>query len=202
MDVGVADAIEVGENRHAGLVLNTLDQALAAARHDHVDQPGCTQHGAHGGAVLRGHQLHRLGRDAGSAKAFGKGGGDGAVGMDRLAPAAQESGIAAHQAQRCGIGGDVGTAFVDDSDQADGNPAAHQLKAAGCRAAIDFLPHGIGQAGYRFDRLGDSFQPLVIEPQPVEHGTRQAVGLAGGNVLRIGGQDVGGVGAQGSSGRH
>jgi hypothetical protein len=39
VDIDVADAFEVGENRHARLLLHARDQALAAARHDHVDAP-------------------------------------------------------------------------------------------------------------------------------------------------------------------
>jgi hypothetical protein len=42
----VADAVEVGEHRHAGLVLHALDQSLAAARDDHVDQARRAQHRA------------------------------------------------------------------------------------------------------------------------------------------------------------
>ena len=38
VDVDVADAFEMREHRHARLVLDALDQALAAARHDHVDR--------------------------------------------------------------------------------------------------------------------------------------------------------------------
>ena len=37
VDEGVAEALEVGENRHARFVLDARHQRLAAARHDHVD---------------------------------------------------------------------------------------------------------------------------------------------------------------------
>ena len=37
IDVGVADAFEMREHRHARLRLHALDEALAAARHDDVD---------------------------------------------------------------------------------------------------------------------------------------------------------------------
>ena len=38
VDIDVADAFEMGEDRHARLVLHARDQALAAARHDDVDE--------------------------------------------------------------------------------------------------------------------------------------------------------------------
>ena len=37
VDVDVADALEVADHRHARLLLHALHEALAAARHDHVD---------------------------------------------------------------------------------------------------------------------------------------------------------------------
>ena len=37
IDIGVANAFKVREDGHAGFVLHALDQAFAAARHDHVD---------------------------------------------------------------------------------------------------------------------------------------------------------------------
>jgi hypothetical protein len=61
MDIGVTDAVEVREHRHPGIVLHPGDEALAAARHDHVDQPRRAQHRADRLAVLRRHQLDRLG---------------------------------------------------------------------------------------------------------------------------------------------
>ena len=38
VDIDVADAFEMREHRHARLGLHARDQALAAARHDHVDR--------------------------------------------------------------------------------------------------------------------------------------------------------------------
>jgi hypothetical protein len=60
VDVGVADPIQVREHRHPRIGLNPRDQALAAARHDHVDQARRTEHRTNRRAVLRWHQLYRL----------------------------------------------------------------------------------------------------------------------------------------------
>ena len=54
VDIDVADAFEVREHRHARFRLHARDQALAAARHDHVD--GAVEAGQHQpdrGAVAR-----------------------------------------------------------------------------------------------------------------------------------------------------
>jgi hypothetical protein len=53
--VDVADALEVADHRHARLLLHARDEALAAARHDHVDVVGhAGEHVADGRAVLVG----------------------------------------------------------------------------------------------------------------------------------------------------
>ena len=133
MDIGVADAVEVGEHRHAGVVLHPLDQALAAARHDHVDQPGRAQHRADRLAVLRRHQLDRFGGHPARSQPFGQRGMDRPVRMDRLAAAAQQHRIARPHAQRGGVGGNVGAAFVDDPDQPDRDAHPRQVEPAGHR---------------------------------------------------------------------
>jgi len=71
VDIDVADAFEMGEDRHARLVLHAGNEALAAARHDHVEiavEPA--QHFADGGAVGNRHQLDRRLGQAGGDDAF------------------------------------------------------------------------------------------------------------------------------------
>ena len=60
VDVDVADAFEMGEHRHARFLLHARDQALAAARHDHVDGAvEAREHHPDRRAVARRHQLDR-----------------------------------------------------------------------------------------------------------------------------------------------
>ncbi len=40
VDIDVADAVEVAEDRHAGFVLHAFDEAFAAARDDRIDEGG------------------------------------------------------------------------------------------------------------------------------------------------------------------
>src|SRR5690606_21927679 len=58
IDVDVADAVQVLDDRHTGVTADALDQALAAARHDHVHVFGHGDHGADGGAIGGAHHLH------------------------------------------------------------------------------------------------------------------------------------------------
>ena len=72
VDVDVAHAFEMREHRHARLRLHARDQALAAARHDHVDVAvEAGEHLADRRAVARRHQLDRVFRQAGVAQALG-----------------------------------------------------------------------------------------------------------------------------------
>jgi len=60
IDVGVADAFEMREHRHARLGLDPRDKASAAARHDHVDAAvHPAQEQPDRGAVARRHQRDR-----------------------------------------------------------------------------------------------------------------------------------------------
>jgi hypothetical protein len=61
----VAVAVQVLDHRHLGLAADALDQALAAARDDHVHVLGHGDQLADGGAVGGLHQLHAVGRQAG-----------------------------------------------------------------------------------------------------------------------------------------
>ena len=92
--------------------------------------------------------------------------------MDRLAPPAQQHGVAGAKAQGRRIDRDVRAAFVDDPDQADRHPDAGQAQAVGTLVLTDDGTHRIGKAGNRANGLHDSIEPRRIEPQPVDHRTR------------------------------
>ena len=60
VDVDVADAFEMGEDRHPRLCLHAAHQPLAAARNDHVHIIRRRQHRADKGAVPRRRDLDRI----------------------------------------------------------------------------------------------------------------------------------------------
>ena len=187
----MAQPVEMGEYRHPCVFLHPFDQALSPARHDHVDHSGGGQHRADGGAVLGGDELHGLGGHSACDQAFDHRGHDSAVRMDGLATAAQQRRITRAHAQGRGIGGDVGAAFVDDPDGADGHAHARKLEPVGPSGAVDHFPHGIGQARYRFYSCSDAFQPPLVECEPVEHRCRETALAARLQILGIRGNDAG-----------
>jgi hypothetical protein len=109
--IGVAVAVQVLDDGHLGIAADALDQALAAARDDHVH---ILRHGnqlAHGLAVGGLHQLHRIGGRPASASACCTS-AQRLVGLDGLGAAAQDAGVAALDGQAGGLDGDVGPALV------------------------------------------------------------------------------------------
>ena len=89
------------------------------------------QHRADRRAVLCRHQLHRIGGQASGGDAFDHCRVNRAIAVHRLAATAQDDSIARTQAQGSRIGGDIGTAFVDDSQHADRHANAFHDKAIG-----------------------------------------------------------------------
>ncbi len=109
--------------------------------------------------------------------------------MDRLAAPAQQNGIAAAQAQRGGIGSHIGTAFINDPDQADGHPYARQLEPCRSSGAIYYLANRIIQPRDCLYRSSNALEPFGSQRQPVEHRIAQTGGPPGLQIARIGSKD-------------
>ena len=174
------------DHGHARFLLHARHQALAAARHDHVDVfRHRRQQVTDGGAIGGRHQLNARGRQPGGLQPFDQAGMDGAAGMHALGAAAQDGGIAGLQAQRTGIAGHVGPALVDDADDAQRHAHARDVEAVGPRPLRDRGADRIGQRGDLFDAARHALDALCVERQAIEHGARQALGARGIHVARI-----------------
>ncbi len=195
--IDVAVAVEMGEHRKAGLGLHPGDEILAAARHDDVDHAvEAGEHLAHRRAVAGRHQLDGALGEAGLREAGGERGVDRARRPQAVRAAAQDRGIAGLEAERAGIGGDVGAAFIDDADDAERHADALDFHAVrplpGGRDRAD----GIGEVGDDLEPGRDGRDPLFIEREPVEKRRRSARLARLSEVLGIGGEDRGGAAAQ------
>ena len=95
MHVDVTDAFEMREHRHPRLFLHAGDQALAAARHDHVDGAAkpC-EHEANRLTLHRGHKLDRCFRQPYLGEAFGQRVADHERGEEAFGARAQDHGVA------------------------------------------------------------------------------------------------------------
>ena len=191
VDIDVADAFQMREHRQPRLRLHARHQALAAARHDHVDiAVEAGQHEADGGAVARLHDMDRGRRQAGLAQALLHGEVDGAAGAQAVGAAAQDGGIARFQAERAGVGGHVGPAFVDDADDAERHPHPLDGHAVGPRPGRHDVADRVLQAADDLHAGRHGLDPGLVEGQPVEEGVGRAAGARLGDILGIGGQDA------------
>jgi hypothetical protein len=168
-----------------------LDELLAAARHDDVDEPGHGDELAHRGAVGGLYHLHR---GLGQARAFQARAhalGDRQVGAQRLGAAAQDAGVARLQAQSRGVGRHVRARFVDDADHAERHAHAADLDAGrAAREPADFSDR-VFQRRDLFQSFGHLRDALRIEREAIDEGAVAAgffrllhIGLIGLQQLR------------------
>jgi hypothetical protein len=151
----------MGEDRHAGIGLNAGDEALAAARHDDIDRPTQTgQQFADRGAVADGDHLDCVSRQAGAFQPLCQAGMDGAGGMERVRSAAQDDRIARFEAEGAGVGRDIGAAFIDHADDAQGRADALYPEPVGAIPFGNDVPDRVGQGGNGADAVRDASMRL------------------------------------------
>jgi len=117
----VADAGAGGDAGYSGGAYAGVDQPRAATWDQQVNVAVCghQRSGAFPGCVL--HQIHRVFRDTHRSQAGPEGVNDGVGAAKRLLSASQDADVPAFQRQSGGIAGDVGTAFVNNGNDAHGD---------------------------------------------------------------------------------
>ena len=164
VDVGVADALQVREHRHARFLLHARHQALAAARHDHVDGAAeSLQHQADGLAVGGRHELDGGIGQPRRTQAAREAYLDRAARMVAIGAAAQDRRVAGLEAQRARIRRHVRAALVDDADDAQRHAHALDLQAVRPRPLRQHRADGIGQRRDLLEALGHGLDALGVE---------------------------------------
>ena len=183
--VGVAKPLGMRQHRHARLALHALDQRLAAARHDQVEQAGRRQHRRDIGAIGVRRDLHAGFRQSGRAQPRHQRGVDRLRAVHAFRTAAQDHRVARLQADAGGIGADIRPAFVDHADHADRRGDALDAQAV--------RPRPVGQrAAERIGQLRDVLQPFG-HGIDARFGQREPVAERGGAAA---GGEVGGIGGK------
>ena len=190
MDVGVAEPLGMREHRHARLALHTLDQRLAAARHDQVEQAGGRQHRRDIGAVGVRRDLHAGLRQSRRAQSRHQRRIDRGGAAHAFRAAAQDHRVARLQADAGGVGADIRAAFVDHADHADRRGDALDAQPVRPRPVGQRAAERIGQQRDVFQALGHRLDARLVQRKPIaECGGAGAGGEVGG----VGGQDVRGL---------
>ena len=186
IDVDVAVAGKMLDDRHAGFFAHAADEALAAAGNGHVDQLGHAEQLAHGGAIGRGDQLHGVGRQPGLGGGSGQEIDDGAIRVGRFLAAAKDDGVAALDADRRGVGGHVRPRFVDEEDHAQGHADLLHLQAVGPNRRGDDFADGLRQHGDFFQGGGHGLNPRRGQAEAIHGGGGQAETGRGVQVMLVG----------------
>ena len=142
--------------------------------------------------MIRGrHQLGRIGGQTGFFQGLAQQGGQGGVGVQGLAAAAQDHGIARFQAEDGRVDGHVGAGLVDHGDDTQRHAhAAHQQTVGALPLAVHGA-HGVGQAGHMQAGGAHVGQCGGMQGQAVHAGGVQASGAGRAQILRVGGAQLG-----------
>ena len=98
----------------------------------------------------------------------------GRVGVDGLGAAPEDDGVSGLKAQGGGIDRHIGARFVDDPDDAEGNPHPADEKPVGAPPHGGDLPDGIGKGGNLLEPPRHGADRFLVQREPVDHGLREA----------------------------
>ena len=184
------DAFQMREHRNARFMLHARDKAFAAARHDHVYvSVQARKHGAHGGAVVGRHERDDVARKAGALQSRDKAAMDRPRGAQAIRAAAQDRGVAGLEAQRAGVGGDIGPALVNHADNTQRRRDALDAQAIGPLEHGQHTAHGVGQIGDFLHAARHRLDALLVEGEPIHRRSERVGGLRLRHVQRVRGKD-------------
>ena len=142
--------------------------------------------------MIRGrHQLGRIGGQTGFFQGLAQQGGQSGVGVQGLAAAAQDHGIARLQAEDGRVDGHVGAGLVDHGDDAQRYAHAAHQQAVGALPLAVHGAYGVGQTGHMQAGGAHVGQYGGMQGQAVHAGGVQAPGAGRVQILRVGGAQLG-----------
>ena len=194
VDIDMHDALEMGEHRDPRLALHPVDQALSAAGHDDVERAvQAAQHLADRLARGEGRARDRGLRQARGLEAVGEAGMDRGRRVKTVRSAAQHHSVAALEAERAGVGGDIRPALVDDADDAKRRRHPFDDEAVGAGERRQHPTDRIGQVRDLLEPARDRLDATGIESEPVDQGRAQVLRAGRPEIEPIGGENSGGA---------
>ena len=167
--VDMADAGARFDAGNGGVLHTGTDQSRAAPGDQQIHQPA----GLHDvvGALVAGilHDVDDVRIAAGGGDAVLQRAHDGAAGAVGLPPAAEHTDIAALDGQRRRVGGDVGTALIDDGHQSQRHLYLGDGHAVGAGELIQHTAGVIGQRGGGANAVGHGADAPLVQPQTIQH---------------------------------
>ena len=111
--------------------------------------------------------------------------------METVRAAAQHHRVAALEAQRAGVGGDVRAALVDHADDAERRRDALDREAVRPLEGGEHAPDRVGQRGDLLDAARDCLDAGGVESQTVEESVGDALGARLREIARVGVEHLG-----------
>ena len=185
VDVDVANAVEVLDHRNFRFSGNPLDQAFAAAWHDHVDVLLVGDETPDGIAVGGRDDLDRRFRQACRDESFMDARGDGLIARERFAAAAKNRRVAGLEAQRRGVRRDIRPRLVHDADHAQRHAHMPDLNAGRPKAQVGDFADRIRQRCDLLQPRSHRFDARRRQCQAVDKRGVFPCGPGGANVVRI-----------------
>ena len=167
--INVADARSRLDTGHRGILNAGIDELCSASGDEqiHISVGFHQLVGALSGGVCNESDA-LCGKSCGN-QTFLQCVGNGECGMKGFLPSAENAGIAAFYRQRRRICGHVGSAFIDNGDDADGHGDPADDHAVGAGHAGELSVHGIGQLRNLTDALRHGFNAAFTERQTIQH---------------------------------
>ena len=130
-------------------------------------------------------QLHHIGIHSRLYQSLPDDGNQCGIGMDGIATAAQNNGIAGFKGQRKRIDRNIRAAFKNHGNHAQRHTFLNNLQTVQISIAADNLPNRVLQIGNLLNAFRNAFNAFMIQAQPVEHNVRNAVFFCSGQIAGI-----------------
>ena len=130
-------------------------------------------------------QLHHIGIHPRFYQSLPDDGNQCGIGMDGIATAAQNNGIAGFKGQRKRIDRNIRAAFKNHGNHAQRHAFLNYFQTVQIDIAADNLPNWVLQIGNLPNAFRNAFDTFVIQTQPVEHNVRNAVFFCSGQIAGI-----------------
>jgi hypothetical protein len=181
--------MQMFDHRNSRIVHQAFDQALAAARDDHVDVVAHRDQLAHCCTIGGCNHLHAGVRQTGRLEPFPDAGRDRLVGADRFAAATQDRGIARLEAEARSVCGHIRARFINDADHAERHAHSAYLYAGRTISQVGDDAHRVGQGGDLLQAFCHAGNGAFPKGQPVQQGFAKTLRSGLGHVFAVGGEE-------------
>ena len=162
-----------------------LNQACAATWNQYINIIDCLHQFLGSGMTGIFNQLHHIGIHSRFYQSPPDDGNQCGIGMDGIATAAQNNGIAGFKGQRKRIDRNIRAAFKNHGNHAQRHAFLNNLQTVQIGIAADNLPNRVLQISNLPNAFRNAFNAFMIQAQPVEHNVRNAVFFCSGQIAGI-----------------